>query len=134
MSAGEPRKVESALVRCILKAQRAGFAIISGAKEADFGAVAGVCAMGAYERLGRKAPRLALPSRSYELCRAYDAIENGFDGTEEACDENGRPLPRRWLDVGMRLRARFRPVDVDDLRASERDRVVGLINFTGAAS
>lgn len=107
----DTRKVERVLVRCIMKAQRDGFAIIYGAKAVD----GGVCAMGAYERLGRKAPRLALPARSYELCRAYDAIEMGFDGHKHAVDERNRPLPARWIDVGMRLRKRFRPVHSDAL-------------------
>lgn len=129
-----PRVTERVIALCIRRAQRDGLAIVFNAKEVpDSGPVRGVCAMGAYERLGVNAPSLRLPSSLPDLARAYDAIEAGFDGNGTACDDNGRPLPRTWIDVGLRLRERFMPMPASDLRRQieAEDVAVGVsINFT----
>lgn len=110
---------EAAIAACILKAKHDGFVIIYGAKIVQHHARPGVCAMGAYERMGRKAPALSLPRRGYDLSRAYDAIEMGFDGVPATrpLDDDGRPLPAKWLAVGYRLRERFEPMAARALQA-----------------
>lgn len=96
---GEVRETEIVLMRSAKEAKRHGCEFIYNAKEDDDG---NVCVMGAYERFGGD-DRIAAFSSSDDMCRAWDAIETGFD----AGPRRGHPI--RWWNLGRKLRRRLNP-------------------------
>ena len=124
---GDVAVTEAAIAWCIERAISDGLIIVYDAKVVpETGAPRGVCAMGAYERLGQSAPALALPSAGEALSMAYDAIETGFDG------HGGMTGASAWTALGQRLRARFNPIPASALMSAiETERsAVGVIRFT----
>lgn len=99
---GNLRETEKALRLAAKKVRARGIQIVWGAFEED-GPRGGVCVLGAYNRVHHAVPPLALPVDEDRMVAAYDAIEAGFDG------EKRGDAPRRWWQLGRRLRRSLRP-------------------------
>lgn len=96
---GNVKVTEAALRESARLARAAGIPLVWGAFEEQYSN--GVCVLGAYNRM--KGPDLALPKDDLKMCDAWDAIEAGFDGEKRGL------FPRRWWELGRRLRRSLRP-------------------------